>query len=76
MSDIMEDKPAHSNYQYIVNDAGEKTGVIVSPKAFEAFEEYMIDEGMAQAARDSIDEEGIPWEQIKAELVAEGKLDA
>jgi hypothetical protein len=71
-----EDKPVQSNYEYIVNADGETTGMIVSPKAFEAFEEYMIDEGMAQAARDSKDEVGIPWEQIKAELVAKGKLDA
>ncbi len=65
-----------SDYQYVVNAEGETTGVLLSPKAFEAYEEYLIDEAMAQAARDSKGEEGIPWDQVKAELIAEGKLDA
>ena len=73
MSEGMATQPA---YQYLVNADGETTGIVISPKLFEAFEEYMIDEGIAQTYRDSKKEELISWEQVKAELVAEGKLDA
>ena len=64
------------DYQYVTDTKGELTGVLLSRKAFEAFEEYMVDKAMAQAAQDAKGEEVIPWEQVKAELVAEGKLDA
>ena len=63
------------DYQYVVNAQGETTGVLLSPKAFEAYEEYMIDEAIAQAARDSKGELGIPLEEVMAELRAAGEID-
>jgi len=64
-----------SDFQYVVNAEGETTGVLLSPKAFEAYEEYLIDEAMAQAARDSKGEEGIPLAEVMAELYAAGEID-
>ena len=64
-----------SEYQYVVNAAGETTGILISPKAFEAFEEYLIDEGMAQAARDSKNEVSIPFDTVVAEMRAAGEID-
>ena len=73
---MSEGEKASTDFQYVTDTKGEMTGVLLSPKAFEAFEEYMIDKAMAQAAQDANNEEIVPWEQVKAELVAEGKLDA
>ena len=73
---MSEGKLSSSDFQYVTDTKGEITGAVLSLRACEAFEEYMIDEAIAQASRDSKDEEGIPWEQVKAELSAEGKLDA
>ena len=73
---MSEGEKTNTDYQYLVDTKGETTGILLSPKAFEAFEEYMIDKAMAQAAQDAKNEEVVPWEQVKAELVAEGKLDA
>ncbi len=73
---MSEGEKTSTDFQYVTDTKGEMTGVLLSPKAFEAFEEYMVDKAMAQAAQDAKGEEVIPWEQVKAELVAEGKLDA
>ena len=62
--------------QFVVSADGEKTGVFLSLQAFEAFEEYLEDLAIGQSARERKNEELIPWEQVKAELIAEGKLDA
>lgn len=64
-----------SDYQYVVNAAGETTGVLLSPRAFEAYEEYLIDEAMAQAVRDSKGEVGRPLEDVMAEMRAAGEID-
>ena len=73
---MSEGEKANTDFQYVTDTKGEMTGVLLSPRAFEAFEEYMIDKAMAKAARDSKGEELIPWEQVKSELISEGKLDA
>ncbi len=63
--------------QFVVNEAGEKTAVQISPQHYEAFLEYLEDLHLGRTAREALaDEERIPWEQIRAEMVAEGKLDA
>ncbi len=64
-----------SDYQYVVNTEGETTGVLLSPKAFEAYEEYVIDQAIAQAARDSKGEPGRPLDEFLAELRHEGAID-
>ena len=72
---MLEDVSAKSSYQYLVSAEGETTGVVISLKLFEALEEYLIDEGMAQAARESKDEIGRPLEEFIAELRAAGEID-
>jgi len=62
--------------QFVVNEAGERTAVQISLQQYEAFLEYMEDLHLARVARESKDEETIPWEQIKAEMIAEGTLEA
>ncbi|MBA3442715.1 MAG: hypothetical protein H0T92_22915 [Pyrinomonadaceae bacterium] len=60
------------NLQYITNEEGQKTAVILP---IEDYEELMEDLHLSRVARESRNEERIPWEQIKDELVSEGKLD-
>ena len=60
------------NVQYVTDAAGQKTAVIVP---LEDYEELMEDLHLGRVARESKDEERIPWEQIKEELQAEGKLE-
>ena len=62
--------------QYVVNEVGEKTAVQISLHQFEAYLEFLEDQHLARVARESKDEETIPWEDIKAEMIAEGILDA
>ena len=64
-----------SDYQYVVNTKGETTGVLLSPKTFEAYEEHAIDQAIAQAARDSKGEAGRPLDDFLAELRLEGQID-
>ena len=64
-----------SDCQYVVNTEGETTGVLLSPKAFEAYEEYAIDQAIAQEACDSKGEAGRPLDDFLAELRLEGQID-
>lgn len=64
-----------SDIQRVVNAAGETTGVLLSMKAFEAYEEWLIDEAMAQAARDSKNEVGRPFAEFVEELRAASEID-
>jgi hypothetical protein len=64
-----------SDIQYMVNAAGETTGVVLSLEAFEAYEEFLIDEAMAQAARESKNEVGRPLDELVSELRAAGEID-
>lgn len=63
--------------QFVTDAEGRKTAALVPMFLYEAFEDYMEDQALARAAREALaDEERIPWEQVKAELIAEGKLAA
>ncbi len=66
------DQMMSKNLQYITNEEGQKTAVILP---IEDYEELMEDLHLSRVARESRNEERIPWEQIKDELVSEGKLD-
>lgn len=62
---------------FVVDEAGNKTAVQLPFAQYEAFLEYLEDVHLAKAAREALaDEERIPWEQIKAEMVSDGRLDA
>jgi hypothetical protein len=60
------------NVQYVTNEKGERTAVIMP---IEEYEELLEDLHVTRAAEETKDEELIPWEQVKNELVSEGKLD-
>ncbi len=59
------------NVQYVTDAEGNKTAVILP---IEEYEELMEDLHLGRVARESKNEERIPWNQVRAELVAEGKL--
>jgi len=59
------------NLQYITDAAGNKTAVILS---IEEYEELLEDLHLTRVAEETKDEERLPWDQVKAELTAEGKL--
>ena len=61
------------NLQFIIDTEGNKTAVILP---IEEWEEMMEDLHLGRIARESKDEERIPWEKVRAELISEGKLDA
>ena len=60
------------NIQFVTDADGHKTAVIVP---IDEYEELLEDLHRSRIARESKDEERIPWSQIRAELTAEGKLD-
>jgi hypothetical protein len=61
------------NVQYITDDRGERTAVILP---IDEYQEMLEDTHVSRAAEETKDEPRIPWKQVKAELVSEGKLDA
>ena len=60
------------NVQYVTDANGERTAVILP---LEEYEELLEDLHVSRVADETKDEPRIPWEQVKAELVSEGKLD-
>lgn len=60
------------NVQYVTDANGERTAVILP---IGEYEELLEDLHVTRAAEETKDEERIPWEQVKNELVSEGKLD-
>jgi hypothetical protein len=60
------------NVQFVTDAAGEKTAVILP---IDEYEDLLEDMHIGRVARETKDEERIPWPQVRAELVAEGKLD-
>jgi hypothetical protein len=62
--------------QYLVDEKGRRTGIVLSIKEYEALLEAVEDLEDIRAADEARAEGGepIPWEQVKAELRAEGKL--
>jgi hypothetical protein len=61
------------NVQYITDVNGERTAVILP---LSEYQELLEDMHVIRVAEETRDEPRIPWEQVKAELVSEGKLDA
>jgi hypothetical protein len=62
-----------SNVQYITDANGERTAVILP---IDEYEELFEDKHLIRVADETRDEPRIPWEQVRAELVSDGKLDA
>lgn len=60
------------NVQYVTDANGERTAVILP---LDEYEELLEDMHVIRVADETKDEPRIPWEQVKAELVSEGKLD-
>ena len=61
------------NVQYVTDANGERTAVILP---LDEYEELLEDLHVIRVTEETKDEPRIPWEQVKAELVSEGKLDA
>ena len=62
-----------SNVQYITDANGERTAVILP---LDEYQELLEDMHLIRVAEETKDEPRIPWEQVKAELADQGKLDA
>ena len=60
------------NVQYVTDANGERTAVILP---LEEYEELLEDLHVTRIAEETKNEERIPWEEVKSELVSEGKLD-
>lgn len=60
------------NVQFVTDAEGQKMAVIVP---IDEYEELLEDLHLGRVARESKGEERIPWEQVKEELRAEGKLE-
>jgi hypothetical protein len=61
------------NVQYVTDANGERTAVILP---LDEYEELLEDLHVIRVAEETKDEPRLPWEQVKAELASEGKLDA
>jgi hypothetical protein len=61
------------NVQYVTDANGERTAVILP---LEEYQELLEDLHVTRVAEETKDEPLIPWEDVKAGLIAEGKLDA
>lgn len=60
------------NVQYVTDANGERTAVILP---LDEYEELLEDLHVTRIAEETKNEERIPWEKVKSELVSEGKLD-
>ena len=60
------------NVQYITDEQGQRTAVIV-PIA--EYEELFEDLHVSRVAEETKTDVPIPWTEVKAELISEGKLD-
>ncbi len=60
------------NVQYVINEEGQRTAVILP---IEEYEELLEDLHVTRIAEETKNDDRIPWEQVKTELVSEGKLD-
>jgi hypothetical protein len=61
------------NVQYITDQHGQRTAVIVP---IEEYEELFEDLHVSRIAEETKDDEPIAWKEVKADLISEGKLDA
>ena len=62
-----------SNVQFITDVNGERTAIVLP---LDEYGELLEDLHVIRAADEAKDEPRIPWDEVKAELVSEGKLDA
>jgi PHD/YefM family antitoxin component YafN of YafNO toxin-antitoxin module len=60
------------NVQYITDANGERTAVILP---LEEYEELLEDLHVIRIAEETKDDERIPWKEVKAQLISDGKLD-
>lgn len=60
------------NVQYVTDANGERTAVILP---LDEYQELLEDLHVTRIAEETKNEQRIPWEQVKNELVSEGKLD-
>ena len=60
------------NVQYVTDANGKRTAVILP---LHEYEDLLEDLHVIRVAKETKDEPRIPWEQVKGELVSEGKLD-
>jgi len=60
------------NVQYVTDANGERTAVILP---LDEYEELLEDLHVTHVAEETKNEPRIPWEEVKAQLIAEGKLD-
>lgn len=60
------------NVQFVTDADGHKTAVIMP---IDEYEELLEDLHLSRIARETKDEERIPWNEVRAELVAKGALD-
>jgi hypothetical protein len=61
-----------NNIQFITDAEGNKTAVIIP---IDEYEELMEDLHLIRVYNERRDEERIPWEKVKEELIAEEKLE-
>ena len=61
------------NVQYVTDANGERTAVILP---LDEYQELLEDLHVTRIAEETKDDERIPWKEVKAELISEGKLDA
>jgi len=59
--------------RYVTDEQGERTAVILP---IEEYEDLLEDLHVTHAADETQPEPRIPWTQVRAELISEGKLDA
>jgi hypothetical protein len=61
------------NVQYVTDENGQRTAVLLP---LDEYEELLEDLHVTRIAEETKADDLIPWEQVKTELVSEGKLDA
>ncbi len=65
--------PRKVKTQFVTNDKGRKVAVVIPIKEYEELMEDMIDLATCIERRN---DESLPWEQVKKELIADGILQA
>lgn len=60
------------NVQYVTNENGQRTAVILP---IEEYEELLEDLHVTRVAEETKDDERILWKDLKTELISDGKLD-
>jgi hypothetical protein len=63
--------PRKIKTKFVTNDKGRKVAVVIPIKEYEDLTEDMID---LAACIERRNDESLPWEQVKKELIADGTL--